>query len=66
MEDVIAETKYASDLELRGDKGRFESDLMKKLFQKSIEKTMNHVKTLIKERNVRDVNAILMAGGFSE
>ena len=66
LEDVIPETKYASDIELRGDKLRFESGLMKNLFRNSIEKTVNHVRTLMKERNVRDIKAILMVGGFSE
>ena len=66
LEDTIAETKYASDIELRGDKVRFESGLMKSLFKNSIQKTVNHVKTLLKEREVRDIKAILMVGGFSE
>ena len=66
LENVIPETKYASEMELRGDKVRFESNLMKSLFGNSIELTVKHVRTLMKERNVRDIKAILMVGGFSE
>lgn len=66
LEDTIAESKYGSDIELRGDKLRLESSLMKSLFKNSIEKTVSHVNTLMKERNACDIKAILMVGGFSE
>ena len=64
--DIIAESKYASDKELRGDKLRFESGLMKSLFKNSIGKTVDHVKALMKNRNVCNIKAILTVGGFSE
>ena len=47
-------------MELRGDKVRFESGLINSLYHYLIEKTVNLVRTLMKERNVRDIKAILM------
>ena len=67
FEDMLEHSRYTSKIELRGgDKVRFDSTLMKDLFKTSIDKTVSHVKCILREENARDIRAILMVGGFSE
>jgi hypothetical protein len=51
---------------LVADKLRIEPSLAKSFFDTSITKTVEHVKTLLKEPVTDGVDAILMVGGFSE
>ena len=67
FEDMLENSRYASKITIRGgDKVRFDSTIMKKLFHASIGKTVSHVKTILSEEKARDIGAILMVGGFSE
>ena len=45
---------------------RYDASLIQSLFKESIDKTVLHVQSLLRDRNARDVKAILMVGGFSE
>ena len=66
IKDRIAECKYSSQIEVSGDKLRFESRLLQGLFDNSIDKTVRHVKSLLQDSKARGVQAILMVGGFSD
>ena len=66
LKDRIAERKYSSQIQVSGDKLRFESRLLQSLFNNSIEKTVMHVKSLLQDSKARGVKAILMVGGFSD
>ena len=63
----IAESRYSRRIQFAGgDKVNFDATLIKSLFKESIDKTVMHVKSLLRDENARDVRAILMVGGFSE
>ncbi|XP_060578820.1 heat shock 70 kDa protein 12A-like isoform X2 [Ruditapes philippinarum] len=64
--DAIEASVYASDIEFSGDKIKISASLFKSLFEHSIRKTINHVRSLLRDENVRKVNIILMVGGYSE
>ena len=67
FEDMLELSRYASIISIRGgDKVRFDSMLMKDLFKVSIDKTIAHVKSILREESARDIGSILMVGGFSE
>ena len=67
FEDMLENSRYASKITIRGgDKVRFDCTLMKDLFDASIDKTISHVKSIMREKHARDIGAILMVGGFSE
>ena len=66
LKDRIAECKYSSQIQVSGDKLRFESRLLQGLFDNSIDKTVRHVKSLLQDSKARGVKAILMVGGFSD
>ena len=67
IRDKIAESEYSGKIIFAGgDKVRYEATLIQSLFKESVEKTVTHVKSLLQDKNARDVKAILMVGGFSE
>ena len=67
IRDRIAEHKYSDKMQFAGgDKVRYEWPLIQSLFKESVDKTVLHVKSLLRDENSRDVKAILMVGGFSE
>ena len=66
LRDRIAETQYATQISLSGDKIRIDSELMHELFTKSIASTVSHVKSILKDSKARETKAILMVGGFSD
>jgi hypothetical protein len=64
--DAIEASKYASDIEFCGDKIKVSASLFKSLFEHSVRKTINHMTTLLRDKNVRKIKTILMVGGYSE
>ena len=67
IRDRVAESKYSNMIHFtRGDIVRYEASLMQSLFSESIDKTVSHVKYVLRDENAQDVKAILMVGGFSE
>ena len=67
IRDRVAESEYRDMIHFAGgDKVRFEAALIQSLFNESIDKTVTHVKSLLRDEKARDVRAILMVGGFSE
>ena len=67
IRDRVAESEYRDMVHFAGgDKVRVEADLIQSLFKESIDNTVTHVKSLLRDEKARDVKAILMVGGFSE
>ena len=67
IRDRIAESKYSDKIHFAGgDKVRYDATLIQSLFKDSIDKTVAHVNSLLRDQNARDIKAILMVGGFSE
>ncbi|VDI16587.1 Hypothetical predicted protein [Mytilus galloprovincialis] len=66
LSTAINASPYANSISLRGDKMRFDADLFKSLF----DKTINNILTLLKEMFTREelesVALLLLVGGFSE
>ncbi|CAC5408538.1 unnamed protein product [Mytilus coruscus] len=66
LSTALLASPYANSISIRGDKMRFDADLFKNLF----DKTIKNILTLIKEMFTRDelesVALLLLVGGFSE
>ncbi|XP_053390534.1 heat shock 70 kDa protein 12A-like [Mercenaria mercenaria] len=63
LSEAIASTRYGLDIGFASDKIKFSSSVFKHLFDEPIKHTIDHLKTLMDDI---DVKAILMVGGFSE
>ena len=67
LQDATAKSNFASTIQFAGgNKARYDSHLMQELFSESVEKTLTHVISILRNVNCRDIKAILMVGGFSE
>ena len=67
FKDALKDSVYSSKVKVRGGgKLQFDNATIKELFAKSIESTLAHVKSKLEDGNAKDVNTILMVGGFSE
>ena len=66
LEERIKGTKYAAEIDLRKNKMMFSSAIMRSLFDKSVKTTVSHVKKVLQDGTVANVQAILMVGGFSD
>ena len=58
----ITDCRYSSQIQVSGDKLRFESQLLQSLFDNSIDKTVRHVKSILQDSKARGVKV----GGFSD
>lgn len=67
LKDEVGKKKEFKDkVTITGDKLRVDAALMRSWFDESIKKTVEHVRQLFKHQKARDVNTILLVGGFSE
>ncbi|VDI59190.1 Hypothetical predicted protein [Mytilus galloprovincialis] len=66
FDSALASSKYKGDIIRRGDKIRFEVDLMKSLFAPTIDGIISLVKSVLEKREARKTSLIIMVGGFSE
>jgi hypothetical protein len=66
VREKIQKTKYKDQLELAGDKIRLDADIMKGLFTESLENIVNHLEDLFRLPQLKECQAILMVGGYSE
>ena len=64
--EKIKRSKYANEIQLRRDKIIISSKIMKGLFENSVQTTVAHLKSVLKESDPDKIKAILMVGGFSE
>ena len=66
LKEIILNSKNACDIEAKSDKMRIDSRLMQELSSHSISTTVAQVKSVSSRENSRDVEVILMLGGYSD
>lgn len=66
LESIIKYSTYKNKVVLRGDKIRLDVDLVKSLFNKSIERIISLVKDMDTRSASLEIPLILLVGGFSE
>ncbi|KAL4230424.1 Heat shock 70 kDa protein 12A [Mactra antiquata] len=66
LDETIKNTKYASDVKSTGDKLRVNQKVAKGFFHASMRSIINHVEDLLRDPSCRNIDAIVMVGGFSE
>ncbi|XP_053400254.1 heat shock 70 kDa protein 12A-like [Mercenaria mercenaria] len=64
--DIIASTRYAEVVEVKRDKIKMSKVVFFYMFGQSIQSTISHVKSVFNDMSLRNVNIILMVGGYSE
>ena len=65
LADSIKNSKFSKNIKLRNDKLICDANLVKGLFDTSIEKTIMHIEKVLGDPKVDKVKAILMVGGLS-
>lgn len=58
--------KYSKDIEFVSDKIKFQANMFKALFTNSCLKTIKHIKTILQDKKLENLNVILMVGGYSD
>ncbi|KAL3871018.1 hypothetical protein ACJMK2_039182 [Sinanodonta woodiana] len=58
--------KWSESVDLLSDKMRLEANIMKRFFADVLQKTRDHLQVLFSGDALKDVNIIMMVGGFSE
>ncbi|VDI11366.1 Hypothetical predicted protein [Mytilus galloprovincialis] len=66
LSSMIEASPFANQITLRGDKLRVDADVMKNLFQKTINSIINLVKDILRKPTAHDVPLLLLVGGFAE
>jgi molecular chaperone DnaK (HSP70) len=66
LQESIAQSTFAGQIFVSGDKMRIESSVVKGLFDNAISSIVEHMQELLTKPEVRETSAILMVGGFSE
>ncbi|XP_060590802.1 heat shock 70 kDa protein 12A-like isoform X1 [Ruditapes philippinarum] len=66
IQDAVAASKYAEIIEIVGDKLKLSKVFFFYMFGQTLQRTVDHVKSLFREKNIKEVGIILMIGGFSE
>lgn len=66
LESIIKYSTYKNKIALRGDKIRIDVDLVKSLFNKSIERIISLVKDMDTRSASLEIPLILLVGGFSD
>ncbi|XP_076100918.1 heat shock 70 kDa protein 12A-like [Mytilus galloprovincialis] len=63
---MIQASPFADQITLRGDKLRVDADVMKTLFEKTINNIIKLVKDILRKSSAQDVPLLLLVGGFAE
>ena len=66
LSSLIQSSPFASKIALRGDKMRVDADVMKSLFDKTINNIVSLVKDVLRKPAAKDVPLLLLVGGFAE
>ncbi|XP_063441287.1 heat shock 70 kDa protein 12A-like [Mytilus trossulus] len=66
FETLLTESKYSQKITLKNDKLIIDSELMKSLFRKVIERTIKLIRNTFSYSKARDITTLLLVGGFSE
>jgi len=62
----LARMNLTNDVKILRDKLRVSAHIVRKWFNESIDKTVRHITRILSEPTMKDVNTILLVGGFSE
>jgi len=62
----LARMNLTNDVKILRDKLRVSAHIVRKWFEESIDKTVGHITGILSEPTMKDVNTILLVGGFSE
>lgn len=62
----LSESKYAGNISLFKDRLCIDLEFMKSLFQKTIDRIIGLIKSVLTNKNADGVSTILLVGGFSE
>ena len=63
---MIQSSPFASKITLRGDKMRVDADVMKSLFDQTINNIVSLVKDVLRKPAAKNVSLLLLVGGFAE
>ena len=63
---MIQSSPFASKITLRGDKMRVDADVMKSLFDKTINNIVSLVEDVLRKPAAKDVALLLLVGGFAD
>jgi len=66
LNSMIQSSPFASKIALRGDKMRVDADVMKSLFDKTINNIVSLVTDVLRNPAAKDVPLLLLVGGFAE
>ena len=66
LSSMIQSSPFASTIALRGDKLRIDADVMKSLFDKTINNIVSLVKDVLRKPAAKNVPLLLLVGGFAE
>ncbi|XP_076111559.1 heat shock 70 kDa protein 12A-like [Mytilus galloprovincialis] len=66
LPDVLESSPYSNQLTVRGDKMRVEADLMRSLFNPTIDSIISLMKDILQNKATSEVSQLLLVGGFSE
>lgn len=66
FEEAVQKSKYCQFIKLMRDKLNVNIHFIKQMFETSINATVNHVSDLLAEPKMKDVDRILLVGGYSE
>ncbi|OWF51207.1 heat shock 70 kDa protein 12B-like [Mizuhopecten yessoensis] len=66
LKETIKQTNFKGKMNWTGDKLRVDPEIIRNLFALSADSIVQHVRDLLKNEACRNVNTLLMVGGFSE
>jgi len=66
IQDVIKQMAYAEKMWWVVDKLRMTADLFRTMFNEPMKHLVNHLKTLLSKKELKDISTMIMVGGFSE
>lgn len=64
--DVVESSPYRNLITVRGDKMRVDADLMRSLFQPTIDSIISLMRDILRNKGASEVSQLLLVGGFSE
>lgn len=65
FKSALASSQFSDSIVIRGDKVRIDTDVFKKLFDKTIENILELIQEIFKMKKAFSLNQILLVGGFS-
>ncbi|XP_071142703.1 heat shock 70 kDa protein 12B-like [Mytilus edulis] len=66
LSTVLLASPYDKSISIRGDKMRFDADIFKKLFDKTVKNILALIQEIITRKESKEVTMVLLVGGFAE